>query len=440
MAAFGAFTKRIKASNRPPNPATETRSKPKRPPVTHSKKTALGWGFAGWGFAKKVHADDPEERLVGIRKLGEMRVTRAIPQLAERIVELEQSYEFGAERDACVDALLEMGPPAIPGLLKWNSNAENLGYTDSLDAVGSFGDASFPYLRQALSGSDERIRRSALDAISRFRSRAAPFVPQLLSIVKTEKSKTVSWAIAALGDIGEPAKAFVPVGTKLYADADENTRTGLARALGKIEPGHSAVKLEILAALQGTSERKSWALSALSYHAGQHEDWSLPEAVAPLSEILRDPTAVDHLRSRAAIYVQLYAARPVADDVVDALKVAMGATEEVVSENAVLALRKVTPDAVPAFLKEASREPLDIALAIQRILGASQLSSEVVLGEYGAILDAARHPSPLVRRAVANVLRILKAPPSMTRQAAEQLEVYATDPDPSVRGAADGSH
>lgn len=173
----------------------------------------------------QLDSEDREERELAARTLGEMRSRRAIPRLVEILADPEHTDPL--DRPYGTEALVEIGPAAIPALL------------------------------DVLTHSDRALRGLADDALVAITMgergvHAVPYYTEKLRD-RTQPGYVRRYAATMLGIIGRDAAAAVPTLGAVFSDADENkeVRWKAGSALGRIGPGASEAVPLLAAALNG---------------------------------------------------------------------------------------------------------------------------------------------------------------------------------------------
>jgi HEAT repeat protein len=146
------------------------------------------------------------------------------------------------------NALLAIGPPALPGTLDGLQNPNPAVRCASAWALGSWPKARedlttvLPALVARLQDANPEARQRAAWAIGQFGPQGAPAVPQLISMLSdpdqgTKPGSTVfvrAWAACALGRIGSAAQPAVPPLQTLSKDPDYYAQLQATIALWRI--------------------------------------------------------------------------------------------------------------------------------------------------------------------------------------------------------------
>jgi HEAT repeat protein len=151
--------------------------------------------------ARKVNSDDPDERLEGVKDLGELEgETRAVEYLMAAVNDPDQRVRIKA--------------------------IDTLGKVKAKDAT--------PFLVQQLflRDTDVTTRQHILAALGKIGDKRA--TASLLDIVARDNDPARGNAIFALGDIGDPA-ALAPLRALARSGADEPLRRLAEEAIRKIE-------------------------------------------------------------------------------------------------------------------------------------------------------------------------------------------------------------
>ncbi|MBI1928336.1 HEAT repeat domain-containing protein [Candidatus Poribacteria bacterium] len=165
------------------------------------------------------------------------------------IYKLVQALSF--LKTKAVEALVEIGEPAIPALiegLRTDSRAEIGGVRVDLDnqarfVLGRMGPPAVPVLMEALKHHDSQVRINAAFALGTIGRPAQGAVPALIKALGDEAWIVRMAAVDALGRIGEPAKGIVPALVVALGDENQDVRRTAAWALREMgEPAYAAVK------------------------------------------------------------------------------------------------------------------------------------------------------------------------------------------------------
>jgi HEAT repeat protein len=294
-------------------------------------------------------------------------------------------------REAAMEALVAIGAPAVPGLLRALGDAETDVRKAAAEALGKIGDATaVPGLLHALRDAESWVRQAAAKALVQIGDATA--VPGLLHVLRDAERwvreaaakalvqigdatavpgllhalRNAAWwvrqaAAAALGEIGDAAA--VPGLLAALGDAEANVRQAAAAALGEI--GDAAAVPGLLAALGDADWRVSWAAAAALgeigdaaavpglLHALDDAAWLLRQAAAWALGQLGDATAVPGLlaalrdESRQVREAAAEALGEIGAPVVPGLLAALRDADADVREAAAAALRNLLPNAPP---------------------------------------------------------------------------------------------
>lgn len=118
----------------------------------------------------------PSVRRDAAEGLGELRASEAILALVERLNDSEGWHHSAAYvSDYVKSALVEIGRPAVPDLLKAARSSDSSIRYDAAETLGRIGDRSArPQLRQLLKDPDRDVRRKAMEALQRVHRQRKP--------------------------------------------------------------------------------------------------------------------------------------------------------------------------------------------------------------------------------------------------------------------------
>jgi len=283
--------------------------------------------------------------------------------------------------DQAVDALGQMGAPAVPYLLKaWkkNDSAEiRCRIATALERIGPGAADAVPLLTDALSAIDEQVISCAAFALGGIGPAAAPAAQKLGSLLRSSDTTTQINLLYALGTIGAAAKDQVPL--MLEAAEREKTRDAAIDALGRMgAPAVTAVQPWLDS---GSQDQKLAALQVLA-NADTDDENQIKSVLPKLAALSDDKNQKVRLASIRAIAK----AGPAAIEVQDKLIQALNDRDDDIHQAAIQALSNIGPEAGADNLIAAltNRHP--------RIReGAAK-----VIGRYSTLVEQAK--SQLIRR------------------------------------------
>lgn len=305
---------------------------------------------------------DPEWR---VRKTAvEILSQRPEKEVIEGLAAILESEENAGARNSSVEALVRIGPAAVPSLLDRLPQSEGDVRKFIVDILGEIGDRrAAEGLVSLLKDSDENVRSSAIEALGRLGDTTV--VPALIEILGSGNVWLAYSAVEALGRLGDP-RAALPL---IAALGERVLREAAFRALGRLGDvravpplaaglwdGNASIRAAALKSLSGLADRVDLEkeISSLSAEvrgrAGEAlirilvEDSEARQPALRMLLVLREPRAVDSL-------VSLLSDASVEDDLVSALA-AFG------------------PAAVPPLLRSLTNDNEQVRRAAARALGA----------------------------------------------------------------------
>ncbi|MDE0184082.1 MAG: HEAT repeat domain-containing protein [Candidatus Poribacteria bacterium] len=331
--------------------------------------------------------------------------------------------------DSCVEALVEIGTPAVPALkdVLSDANAElryhaartlsNMGYKANPAAI-----ALVPLLNDEY----DKVRIAAASALGGMRSQPVPdivinikkqalersiqtddamldraaetAIPDLMKMIGDESNSIRAAAVRALGTLG--GAAAVPALTVALKDRDDNVRTIAAITLGEIGfPANAAVPTLINKLKKGLYETEGIRVSVVQGLGGI----GTPAAVSGLIEALNDPSGFVR---RMSITELARIGEPV-DDIILLLMKTLADTDADVRVEGSQALGRIGVPAVPALTEGLSHETLEVRIWSANAL--SQIEGDIQVAE-PVLIQALRDKDKDVRRYAAYALKKIGTP------------------------------
>lgn len=199
------------------------------------------------------------------------------------------------QRDEAAAALRQLGPVAVPELLKklragesiprkvrlwlasWlparagralTKDLQRISFVSirsmaasGLRALGTNANAAVPALLKAMRGSDLQLTWDAATAVGAIGESA---MPGLIPLLEDKNSRVRHAAAYALGEIGPPAAPAVPALIRRLGDEDPNVRASTLSTLGRIGPIAGPMVLKMVEENRGEARRAAaMALAAL---------------------------------------------------------------------------------------------------------------------------------------------------------------------------------
>ena len=281
--------------------------------------------------------------------------------------------------DKAIDALIAIGGPAVPYLIKvWKKHDDittRCRLATVFEGIGPAASETVPLLVESLNAIEEQMVSCAAYALGGIGSAAAPSAEKLGSLLRSSDSTTQVNLLYALGAIGPAASAQIPL--ILEAVERERTRDAAIDALGQMGP-------EAVAAVQpwldnGTREQKLGALQVLA-NAGREEQLGM--VLPKLAELMKDKDATVRGAAVRAIGKAKTAAVPVQSELIDVLN----DRDADVRRDAIQALVNIGP--------EVGADKIIAALGDRR--SKVREGAALVIGRYTTLVEAAK--SKLIQR------------------------------------------
>jgi HEAT repeat protein len=214
--------------------------------VRKAAAEALGWRDPGESgvvpaLAAALNDDDEGVRLLAAAGLRRMHVSQ------EKALQLcgQQLKDC-----ACAEtALARFGPRALPALLEALEAADattRMKAARTLSGMGEAAAAAVPALTAALRDSDLEVRLAAAKAVWNITSETDEVVPTLAGLLKRKwpagpdpteaRRRFLQGVIEALGRIGTPATAALPMLLDKTRDENRHVRESAVRAVRQIDP------------------------------------------------------------------------------------------------------------------------------------------------------------------------------------------------------------
>jgi len=152
----------------------------------------------------------------------------AVPALIEALRDEDSRVEL------TVHALVQIGPAAVVALKETLKDEDPRVAELAAYALGQIGASAVPALREILNDEEGGVRFRAAWALGRVGPAAEAAMYDLVKALKDEDGVLRNTAAEALGNIGAPAKTAVPALIEALGDESENVREAAAEALAKI--------------------------------------------------------------------------------------------------------------------------------------------------------------------------------------------------------------
>lgn len=207
-------------------------------------------------------------------------LVRIGPDAVPTLLDARTSGDVRLHRRA-VAVLVRIGAPAAPGLVEALEKKPEEARVET--ALVRLGPAAVPALVEALK--DEHKCKEAAHVLGRMGSRGAKAVPRLIGVLRDRQApEAVREEVAdALGKIGEPVAEVVPALTAALKDDQEKVRCRAAEALGWMGPPAKEAMPALIVALKDKDARTAEMACLALARLGD------ADAVRPLLEALQGP-------------------------------------------------------------------------------------------------------------------------------------------------------
>lgn len=219
--------------------------------------------------------------LVSAQSVGE--------EIQKNVEKLSSDHPLEVRQEG-IDALVKIGPPAIPSLIEALKHRDF--QASACWALMRIGEPALSALIKALKEEDSEARGLAAYILGNMREREA--VPPLISLLKDTDFGVRRKAIRALGKIGD--SRAIPVLLEILSEGDEGIRVVTIEALGRIARQEGASDKRILSALSKALKDKDRYVRYTA--AGELAAQGNKRAIPVLIEALKDEN--EEIRWRSA--------------------------------------------------------------------------------------------------------------------------------------------
>ena len=385
-------------------------------PVAADALVKIG-GSAVAEVQKVLNDKDPDARKRALRILG-----RIGPSASPAVLEISRLAKDDPDKEAklvAVQVLGEIGPGAASAIPVLKASLEDRSLRDAAQSsLVRIGGVSVGPFTEGLKSSEPEVRLAAAKALRELGEKAEAAVPALIASIKDPDRDVRTQAVFALGRIGPKAKAAVPA--LVDALEDEPLQGAISSALITIGPEASIPALGKAIKDKRPQVRRA-AVGMASLFRGESEK-ILPELVFALQD---DALRVDAVRAIGAMGPKAEKAVP---DVLKALN-AYERSPGVYGE-AITALQRIGPKAVPALIATLKDKKRDIRAAAVRALASMDPPPDEALPNLIKVLE---DEDSMVKTAAAGALERF-GPKAM--EAMPQLLKIAEGKDTAARATA----
>jgi HEAT repeat protein len=199
---------------------------------------------------------DPAVRAAAARSLGQ--VDSGSDQSVTDLVRILDD-ENDVVRDAASEALVGIGKPTVPALVRALGNGDPIFLQAVVDTLGRIGPVAVAALVETLQADSEPeiVRGYAAMALAQIADRDKNVVPALIEALQDENAGVRMSTAEALGHAGQGATAAVPGLISRVTDPREEilVREFAISALAKIDPGNAEVEDALVYAISDGNAR-----------------------------------------------------------------------------------------------------------------------------------------------------------------------------------------
>ncbi len=229
--------------------------------------------------------------LIILLSVGPVSAQSIEEEIQKNVEKLSSTHPLEVRWEA-MNALVKIGPPAVPVLLEVLKNGDEDLRSTTYWVLERMGLPAVPNLIKALKREDREIRSLAAYVLGNIREREA--APPLISILE-DVDLGVRWeAVRALGKIGD--SRAIPALLKILTAKDEGIRIMAVEALGKIVRKEGRSDKRILSALSKALKDENRYVRYAA--AGELAALGDKRAIPVLIEALREGN--EEIRWRAA--------------------------------------------------------------------------------------------------------------------------------------------
>ena len=171
-------------------------------------------------------------------------------EIQKNVERLSRTHSLEVRQEG-IDALVKIGPPAIPSLIEALKHRDL--QSSACWALMRIGKPTLPALIKALKEEDSEVRGLAVYILGNMREKET--VPPLIGLLKDGDIGVRREAVRALGKIGD--SRAIPVLLEILSEGDEVIRVVTIEALGRIARQEGASDKRILSALSEALKDKN---------------------------------------------------------------------------------------------------------------------------------------------------------------------------------------
>lgn len=233
---------------------------------------------------KLVAANDPATIRSAASFLGAIGTDAgvAVPDLITVRARPETDGELA---EALEKSLIQIGPPAVPELVKAMNAAQGDSNHWSVRCLRDLGPVAVPFLITALESTDTARQRDALQVLTLVGDAAEPAIPQLARLAESGAAELRGPAIVALAAAGARPENVLPLAEQAMADSSVTRRRSGAAALASLGARAQPARATLI---NGLKDPDSTVAASSARALGRFGNAAAP-AVEPLLTALARP-------------------------------------------------------------------------------------------------------------------------------------------------------
>lgn len=241
---------------------------------------------------KLVAADDPAKIQSAASFLGAIGsdAGAAVPDL---ITARARPGVEGELAESLEKSLIQIGPPAVPELVKAMNAAQGDSQHWSVRCLRDLGPAAVPFLITALESTDTERQRDAIQVLTLVGDAAEPAIPQLKRLAENDPGELRGPALVALAAAGARPEVVLPLAEQAMTDSSVARRRSGATALASLGQRAQSARATLI---NGLKDADATVAASSARALGR-----LGNAAAPAVEPLLTALARPELSVREAV-------------------------------------------------------------------------------------------------------------------------------------------